>query len=109
MTDTPALSNQAKLIAVSDAAFKEVRKHFRQFLMAKLPDGKQVYFRFYDPRVLRLYLPTCTPEEINQFFGPVKYYLTEDEKPGTLLRFSDAGRGVGLRKFPLAPTEPART
>jgi hypothetical protein len=82
-----------------------LRAHFRQFLMVNQPDGKQVYFRFYDPRVLRLYLPTCLPEEVSQFFGPIKYYLMEDEKPDTLLRFSNAVRGVGLKKFPLVPEE----
>ncbi|MGH9431408.1 MAG: DUF4123 domain-containing protein, partial [Terriglobia bacterium] len=84
-----------------DLDFASVRRHFRRFLMVNQPGGKQVYFRFYDPRVLRVYLATCLPEEMNPFFGPVKYYLMEDEKPDTLLRFSNAGRGVGLRKFPL--------
>jgi len=82
--------------------FKEVRRHFRHFLMVKLPDGKQVYFRFYDPRVLRVYLPTCLSEEFNQFFGPVKYYLMEDEKRDVLLRFSNAGRGVGRKALALS-------
>jgi pSer/pThr/pTyr-binding forkhead associated (FHA) protein len=76
--------------------------HFRQFLMVKLPDRRQVYFRYYDPRVLRLFLPTCTAEEISLIFGPVKYYLVEDEKPDVLLRFSNKGRGVGRRILPLA-------
>jgi len=84
-----------------DDAITDLRAHFRQFLMVKQPDGKVVYFRYYDPRVLRLYLPTCTPEEVSGFFGPVTYYLIEDEKPDTLLRFSNAVRGVGLRKFSL--------
>jgi len=82
-----------------DLEFSELRRHFRHFLMVKMPDGYQVYFRFYDPRVLKTYLPTLQPEEMNQFFGSAKYYLAEDEKPDTLLRFSNAARGVGLRKF----------
>jgi len=80
-----------------------LRRHFRHFLMVKLPDRRQVYFRFYDPRVLRLFLPTCTAEEISLIFGPVKYYLIEDEKPDLLLRFSNKGLGVGRRILPLAP------
>ena len=79
-----------------------LRRHFRQFLMVKLPDQKQVYFRFYDPRVLRLFLPTCTAQEISLLFGPVKYYIMEDEKPDLLLRFSNKGVGVGRRTLPLA-------
>jgi len=89
-----------------DLPFADVRRHFRHFLMVKLPDGKQVYFRFYDPRVLRIYLPTCLPEEFNQFFGPVEYYLMEDEKPDALLRFRKKGQALGKRLFPLAPAEP---
>ena len=84
-----------------DQPLLTLHAHFRQFLMVNQPDGKQVYFRFYDPRVLRVYLPTCLPEEVAQFFGPVKYYVMEDEKPDTLLRFSNAVRGVGLRRVPL--------
>lgn len=80
-----------------------LRHHFRQLLMVKLPDRKQVYFRFYDPRVLRLFLPTCNAEQIRLLFGPIQYYIMEDEKPDTLLRFSSKEKGVGRRKFPLAP------
>jgi pSer/pThr/pTyr-binding forkhead associated (FHA) protein len=85
----------------------EVRRHFRRFLTVKTPDRKQIYFRFYDPRVLRLFLPTCLAEEINFLFGPVKYYLMEDEKPDVLLRFSNAGRGVGRKALPLAMPKPS--
>ena len=80
-----------------------LRHHFRHFLMVKLPDRKQVYFRFYDPRVLRLFLPTCDAEQIRLLFRPIQYYIMEDENPDSLLRFSNKGRGVGRRKFPLAP------
>jgi pSer/pThr/pTyr-binding forkhead associated (FHA) protein len=80
---------------------QELRRHFRRFLTVKMPEG-QAYFRFYDPRVLRLFLPTCLPEEVDALFGPVKYYLMEDEKLDVLLRFSNAGRGLGRKALPLA-------
>jgi pSer/pThr/pTyr-binding forkhead associated (FHA) protein len=89
-----------------DLPLPELRRHFRHFLTVKTPNG-QAYFRFYDPRVLRVFLPTCQPEEINALFGPVKYYLMEDEKPDVLLRFSNAGRGLGRKALPLAPTKPS--
>ena len=73
--------------------FQELRRHLRHFLQVQLPDGKQVYFRFYDPRVLRVFLPTCTPEDTTQFFGPIQNYLLEDENPGKLMRFVNHGRG----------------
>jgi pSer/pThr/pTyr-binding forkhead associated (FHA) protein len=90
----------------SDSPFQEIRKHLQYFLRVTLDGHREVYFRYYDPRVLRLFLPTCLPEEIDQFFGPIRYYLMEDEKGGALLRFSTSGRGAGLRTFPLVPEPP---
>jgi hypothetical protein len=52
------------------------------------PDNKLIYFRYYDPRVLRVYLPTCNAEEIKIVFGPIGSYITEDENSSELLRFS---------------------
>jgi uncharacterized protein DUF4123/FHA domain-containing protein len=83
--------------------FHEVRRHLRHFLEVMLPDGKQVYFRYYDPRVLRVYLPTCTFEETDSFFGPIQNYLIEDEDPETLLQFSNRGRGAVKLGLTLAP------
>lgn len=54
-----------------------LRAHFRRFVFAQLPDGRNVYFRFYDPRVLRVYLPTCTPDETEMLFGPVERFVME--------------------------------
>lgn len=65
----------------------DVRRHLRKFLMAKLPDGRQVYFRYYDPRVLRTYLPTCLPDEMASFFGPVRRYILESPDADEALEF----------------------
>ncbi len=56
-----------------DALFQ----HFRRLLTVSGPEGQRLLFRFYDPRVLRLYLPTCTPEELKAVFGPVDVYYVE--------------------------------
>lgn len=58
-----------------------VYQHFRRFLLVKTAEGKQLYFRFYDPRVLRQFLPTCTAGQLTDFFGPVRYFLVEDQDP----------------------------
>jgi len=75
-----------------DSALSEVRKHLRRFLLVKLPDGRQVYFRYYDPRVLRTYLQTCTPKELTDFFGPVGQYIAESGDEGKLLVFASSYR-----------------
>jgi hypothetical protein len=61
------------------ASLEILRAHFRRFVMVQLPDGRSVYFRFYDPRVLRVYLPTCTAEELETMFGPVDRYVMEGQ------------------------------
>jgi Domain of unknown function (DUF4123) len=78
------------IFAVSGADFQAVRKHFRTFLMVHGPDGKRLYFRYYDPRVLRVYLPTCDAAETKFIFGPLAPYLCEDEAPDILLIFRPA-------------------
>ncbi|HLZ49792.1 MAG TPA: DUF4123 domain-containing protein [Candidatus Acidoferrum sp.] len=86
-----------------DAPLKDLRTHFRHFLNVKLPDGTQVYFRYYDPRVLRLFLPTCLHEETTQFFGPVKQFLLEAEDPATALHFTRGPKGAAQKELHLAP------
>jgi hypothetical protein len=78
------------IFAVSGADFQSVRRHFRTFLMVNGPDGKRLYFRYYDPRVLRTYLPTCDAAETKFIFGPLAAYLCEDDASDTLLVFRPA-------------------
>lgn len=77
-----------------DRPLKDLRTHFRKFLIVKLPDGKQANFRYYDPRVLRIFLPTCNMEEVAQFFGPVKRFLIESDDPKTVLTFARSANGA---------------
>jgi pSer/pThr/pTyr-binding forkhead associated (FHA) protein len=79
----------------------QVRHHLRHFLEVGLPNQEQVYFRFYDPRVLRVFVPTCTSEEAKEFFGPIQNYLAEDEGSGTLLQFMNSIWGSETRRISL--------
>jgi hypothetical protein len=71
----------------SNSDLRALRHHFRIFLTVHDNNGKPLLFRYYDPRVLRVYLPTCNSEELGEVFGPVETYLLEDENPNTLLRY----------------------
>jgi hypothetical protein len=64
---------------VTPVEFFKLREHLRTLLRAQSEDGTKFMFRFYDPRVLRVYLPTCTPEELRIFFGPMTRIIVEDE------------------------------
>jgi Domain of unknown function (DUF4123)/FHA domain len=98
-----AWSKSWGVFVTCDMPLKELRTHFRHFLTVKLPDGSQVYFRYYDPRVLRLFLPTCFPEETTQFFGPVKHFLMEAEDPKLALHFTRGTKGTDTKELHLAP------
>ena len=87
------------IFLTSDAAPAEIYAHLRKHLISKLADGRQVYFRFYDPRILRTYLPTCTAAEVAAFVGPVRRYACESVDGADLLEFAASYRDWG--KFPL--------
>ena len=89
------------VVTPADVALGALRSHFRRFLMVYNPEGKLVYFRYYDPRVLRVYLPTCNAEEMKAVFGPVSNYIVEDKDSSMLLRLSSDGEKVRTEKIPL--------
>jgi len=62
-------------------------KHLRKFLIVQSEDGKEMYFRYYDPRVLRVFLPTCEPAQLKEFFGPIEAFLAENEQ-GLLVEYA---------------------
>lgn len=93
------------IFLISDEDFNSVRSHFRHFLMVLDEDGKELYFRFYDPRVLRVFLPTCTVEEAQTFFGQtVKAFFMEDEHTERLIQFTCTRIGILKRNVNLSST-----
>jgi hypothetical protein len=77
----------------------ELRQHLRRFLVVKDEKGHQLYFRYYDPRVLRQYLPTCTRAESEMVFGPVNRYWTESKDARSLVEFVPGAGGVKQTEF----------
>jgi pSer/pThr/pTyr-binding forkhead associated (FHA) protein len=72
--------------------FRDARRHLRHFLMVRDDDTrKRLYFRFYDPGVLREFLPLSTVRQRAEFFGEVTAFYAESER-GALLKFE---RGTG--------------
>jgi hypothetical protein len=75
-----------------DASLEKLRRHLRRFLVVLDPRGRRLVFRYYDPRVLRVYLPTCVAEELDEVFGPIDSFWTEAPDPASMLAFHRAGR-----------------
>lgn len=63
----------------SELSMNDLRRHFRKFLQAKLPDGMIALFRFYDPRVFSTYIRAALPEERAPWFDGVRQYAVEGE------------------------------
>ncbi len=79
--------NHWGIYALSDETMTVLRNHFRRFLIVNDPENKPLYFRYYDPRVLRKYLPTCGAKDLATIFGPVTSYYLESEYPKSASRF----------------------
>lgn len=62
----------------SEEPFVEVRRHWRRFLMVELEgSGQRVFFRFYDPAVMRAFWGSCEPEQKVEVFGPARSWYLE--------------------------------
>lgn len=90
-------SNSWGIFLNSKMDFAETRKHLRRFLTINIEGGKQALFRFYDPRVMRIFLPTCTAEQRKEFFGQIEQIFVESENKTIVLGFKTAAN----EEFPL--------
>jgi hypothetical protein len=66
------------VFVLSKTGIESLRTHFRRFLIVQLPDGERWFFRYYDPRILNIYLANCVSEELEIFFGPVRAFGIPD-------------------------------
>ncbi|MBZ9613422.1 DUF4123 domain-containing protein [Rheinheimera maricola] len=55
---------------------KSFRKQIRKLQLVRSPEAKTLMFRFYDPRVMHVFLPTCDSEQNQELFSGVSslYY-----------------------------------
>lgn len=80
------------ILLASDAPSRELRRHLRRFLRVRTEQGKILLFRYYDPRVLRIYLPTLTAQDAARFFGPVLAFAAEEDGGGYRIFRSNRGQ-----------------
>ena len=88
------------IFVVANTDLRSLRKHFRRFFTVADDKGDAVYFRYYDPRVLSVYLPTCTDEELRVFLGPVLAFGVGDPKAATVTYFLREGAPVAAEQLP---------
>lgn len=69
------------IFGMAEVELRVLRTHFRRFVMVDGGRGKPLYFRYYDPGVLRNYLPMCDQDELRTVFGPAIFFLAEEVNP----------------------------
>ena len=105
---TEGWGNHWGIFVQSTTGLKGIRTHFRKFLMVKDPEENQIYLRFYDPRVLAVFLETCNEEELEAIFGPLNCYLCEGDSPAILLKLTRLDDQLTVTKVPLPGNSPKR-
>lgn len=87
----------------SEAGLQTLRRHLRGFLRVRHEAGHWLFFRYYDPRVLRVFLASCSPEEARTFFGPIASFLMEDAIGESIVEFYPHRSEVGRSTVALNP------
>ncbi len=92
------------IFAIAREPMRAVRRHLRTFLRVQDPDGKWLFFRYYDPRVLRVYIPTLNETDTRPVFGPVHFYACESKTENELLVYRRKDDLPHIQRVALAPT-----
>ena len=86
----------AGVLFTSSAEPIRIFRHLRKIFVVEDETGQEHFFRFYDPRVLRVYLPTCTREELRKFFGPIQAFYLDGKAPSKLVKFWVESEGLQI-------------
>lgn len=84
------IGKNAGVLLQTSADLRTLARHLREIFVVTDEEGQEYFFRYYDPRVLRAFLPTCRAEEIREFFGPIDRWIAE------------SGDGKGYRIYSIA-------
>jgi hypothetical protein len=83
---------------------ERLRAHFRRMTMVQMENGQRLLFRFYDPRVLILFLPTCETSQQTEMFGPVNRFSIENNGGAAITCLEYGTRGLTMVETYLGPT-----
>lgn len=92
------LWNSSGILFFSEANPRQLWNHLTQVFQVRDTNKNRYYFRFYDPRVFRVFLPTCSKSQIHELFGPVRQFIVEAEQPGELLVCRPSSEGVNIER-----------
>ena len=79
------LGKSPGLLFLSTADESTLWAHLHELFEMKDDEGKEYYFRFYDPRVLRQIIPGLSGRDVQRHLGPLSCLIVEDEIPECIL------------------------
>lgn len=94
----------AGILIEAPTTLNRLRSHLRTLLIVRDESDQQFYFRFYDPRVLCVYLPECDAEGTERFFGPASAFYCEGASQDELLAFRVGDNGATMRRHTADPS-----
>lgn len=94
-----AWGNSVVSFARSTVGLADIAGHFRGLIGVDIEGEGLSFFRFYDPRVLRLFLPGASGGELEALFGPVLSFVVEGETPCTAVEYSLKSGQLVTRTF----------
>lgn len=85
----------------------DLRLQLRKLLRVKIEGGGHMLLRWYDPRVLAMFLPTCDTGQLRQMFGGVEAYFCEVDAGRAFSSFTLRQGKLQTTTAPLAAQAPA--
>lgn len=90
----------------SSLQLADIVRHLCKFTVILDDVGTAHFFRFYDPRTLRQYLPVFSTEQRAEFFqGVHAWYCENDVRPNELLKFTKNGDALLREVISLVPPQ----
>ena len=86
---------------------EDLLSHLRELAQVRLPDGRIVYFRYYDPRVWRAFLPTCDMPQHQHLFSLSVFYGCENADGTAFITDRMKDGGVQREEHLLETSSPA--
>jgi hypothetical protein len=73
----------------SKRRFTELRSHLRKLLMVSEEGATELmYFRYYDPRVLRVFLPMSTARQVTEIYAEIDRFVVEGKDGANWIVFT---------------------
>lgn len=81
------------LVAPRTLSMDRLRRHCKKFLRVRTEDKRVLMFRFYDPRVLSVFLPSCDAAQYQALLGPLRRIVVEVQEGDDWLVFEAGAPG----------------